>query len=191
MRQTTQVAKPMALPGFKLTATGLEPNKTLSREQWEAAGETLGAIEGRLMWYVGDWLNAGEDGGYIERGKLDEACKRFGIAYGTAKNAAMVCRKVERSRRRDHLTFAHHQEVAGRDDAAELLERAETEQATVKQLREWKKDGDDEKEFDEDKAGDKLTDMLRRELSRWPESQRDVAVQWVVYVLQDFGYRGE
>jgi hypothetical protein len=50
-----------------------------------------------------------------------EACKRFGIEYQTAKNAKWVCETIERSLRRDLLTFHHHKEVAGRDDKAELL----------------------------------------------------------------------
>ncbi len=50
-----------------------------------------------------------------------EACKRFGIEYQTAKNAKWVCEKFDRSCRQDLLTFQHHIEVAGRDDKAELL----------------------------------------------------------------------
>ena len=54
---------------------------------------------------------------------LAEACERFGIAYGTAKNAAMVSAAFsERSLRRDLLDFAHHQTVANDSQAAELLD---------------------------------------------------------------------
>lgn len=80
--------------------------------------------------------NAGDREGYVERGKLDQACERFGIAYKTAAQAAWVAGKIESSLRREHLEFGHHKEVAGRDDAADLLEWAEAEGATVKQLRE-------------------------------------------------------
>jgi len=75
---TAIAIKQMSLPGFKSSATGLVANKTLTAEQWEDAGQVLGHIEQRLSWYLGDWLLAGESGGYLERGKLEEACERFG-----------------------------------------------------------------------------------------------------------------
>lgn len=190
MTATPQVG--MSLPGFHATPAGLVADESLTREQWEQAGQILGAIDGRLMWYVGDWLNAGEDGGYIARGKLDEACKRFGIAYKTAAQAAWVCRKVESSLRREHLSFHHHKEVAGRDDAEQLLQWASQEKATVKQLREHKREASEpqEAEFDEDEQGDRLRELVRRAISQWPEEKQCVAVEWVLMVLhQEFGYR--
>jgi len=59
--------------------------------------------------------------------------------YGTAANAASVCRAIEQSSRRRELSFAHHQEVANRADADELLDWAETKIASVKELREEKR----------------------------------------------------
>ncbi len=50
-----------------------------------------------------------------------EACKRFGIEYQTAAQAVRVCKAIESCRRLQDLSFYHHQEVAGRDDKAELL----------------------------------------------------------------------
>lgn len=55
--------------------------------------------------------------------KLDEACKRFGIEYQTARKSIQVCRSFESGRRRP-LSFEHHKEVAGREDKVELLEWA-------------------------------------------------------------------
>jgi len=52
----TVPAKQLALPGFKSTATGLVPNKTLTADQWEDAGQVLGHIEQRLSWFLGDWI---------------------------------------------------------------------------------------------------------------------------------------
>lgn len=60
------------------------------------------------MWVIGDWLLAGEQKGYLPRGKLREACEIFGIEISTARNAALVCRQFERSLRKDDLTFTHH-----------------------------------------------------------------------------------
>ncbi len=77
--------------------------------------------------------------GYLPRGKLDEACKRFGIAYDTAAQAKRVCSQIESCRRLQQLGFYHHQEVANRDDAQELLEWAVENKASVKELRDEKK----------------------------------------------------
>ncbi len=70
--------------------------------------------------------------GYLPRGKLDEAAKLFGIEYGTARNAATVCRKFERYLRKDHLTFTHHAIVANHPEADELLTWAADTGATVR-----------------------------------------------------------
>ncbi len=69
----------------------------------------------------GDWLLAGESANYIQRGKLDEACERFGIAYDTALQAVRVCKAIESCTRVQDLSFTHHQVIAGREDAPALL----------------------------------------------------------------------
>ena len=50
-----------------------------------------------------------------------EACKRFGIEYQTARKSVQVCRSFDSGNRLPLLGVAHHLEVAGRDDKAELL----------------------------------------------------------------------
>ena len=125
--------------GYEITETGLVAHSGWTPELWEAAGREIARYQKGLMWLIGDWLNAGDREGYVERGKLAEACERFGIAYGTAANAASVARAFpESSLRSEHLEFAHHKEVANHDQAAELLAWAKETGATVKQLREEK-----------------------------------------------------
>jgi hypothetical protein len=127
--------------GFECSAVGMAAAETLTQKQWEAAGETLGTVEARLNWYVGDWLRAckGDAWGY---GELEDTCKRFDLNYQTARNAMSVCEGFELSRRRDKLTFSHHQEVQGRPDADELLDWCEetTPPRSRNQLRERKKE---------------------------------------------------
>jgi N6-adenosine-specific RNA methylase IME4 len=125
----------LTLPGFKSTAVGLLPNKTITQDQWDQAGYILGHIEGRLAWYIGDWLLAGESTGYLPQGKLAEACEQFGIAYSTATHYAATCRAFDQSCRRRQLSFNHHTEAANRDDAEELLGLAEREGLSVSGLR--------------------------------------------------------
>ena len=124
---------------YELTTTGLIAHEGWTPELWEAAGREIARYQKGLMWLIGDWLNAGDREGYVERGKLAEACERFGIAYGTAKNAAMVASAFEeRSYRNDHLDWTHHLAVANHPQASQLLEWAAATGATVKQLREEK-----------------------------------------------------
>ena len=124
---------------YEITETGLVAHGGWTPELWEAAGLEIARYQKGLMWLIGDWLNAGDSEGYVQRGKLAEACERFGIAYGTAKNAACVASAFpKRSSRNDLLDFSHHQAVANHDQATELLAWAATNGSTAKELREEK-----------------------------------------------------
>lgn len=122
--------------GYEITETGLVVREGWTPELWEAAGHEIARYQKGLMWLIGDWLNAGDREGYVERGKLDQACERFGIAYKTAANAAFVASQFECSCRQEHLSYGHYESVAGNPQAGELLEWAAESRATVKQLRE-------------------------------------------------------
>ena len=124
---------------FEITETGLRISGDFTNEQWEELGSELASNSKSLMWLIGDWLLAGESSGYLPRGKLDEACTKFGIAYDTAAQAKRVCSQIESCRRLQQLGFYHHQEVANRNDAQELLEWAVENKASVKELRDEKK----------------------------------------------------
>jgi site-specific DNA-methyltransferase (adenine-specific) len=124
---------------YELTPTGLVVHDGWTPELWEAAGHEIARYQRGLMWLIGDWLNAGGREGYVERGKLAEACERFGIAYDTAAQAVRVAAAFPEScLRRQDLGWHHHKEVANHEQAADLLAWAGAEGATVKQLREEK-----------------------------------------------------
>lgn len=122
--------------GYEITETGLVVSEGWTPELWEAAGHEIARYQKGLMWLIGDWLNAGDREGYVERGRLAEACERFGIAYDTAAQATRVAAAFESCVRTQDLTFEHHRIVANHPQAGELLEWAAEEGATVKQLRE-------------------------------------------------------
>jgi N6-adenosine-specific RNA methylase IME4 len=140
MEQDTKKLTQLSFAGFQCEAMGLLASETLTLSQWEDAGHALGAVSAKLNWYIGDWLGAckGETWGY---GDLEETCKKFELNYQTARNAKSVCDSFELSRRRDNLTFTHHQEVQGREDADELLDWCEKTSVpkTIKDLREEKR----------------------------------------------------
>jgi len=123
---------------YEISTTGLIVRGGWTPELWEAAGHEIARYQKGLMWLIGDWLNAGDREGYVERGKLAEACERFGIEYQTAADAAWVATRFECSDRSEHLSWTHHRVVAKDPAASELLEWAVAECATVKQLREEK-----------------------------------------------------
>jgi len=123
--------------GYEITETGLVVREGWTPELWEAAGHEIARYQKGLMWLIGDWLNAGDREGYVERGRLAEACERFGIAYSTAAQATRVSAAFPEScNRLQHLDWTHHYVVANHPQAGELLEWAAESGATVKQLRE-------------------------------------------------------
>jgi site-specific DNA-methyltransferase (adenine-specific)/site-specific DNA-methyltransferase (cytosine-N4-specific) len=123
---------------YELTPTGLVVRDGWTPELWEAAGHEIARYQKGLMWLIGDWLNAGDREGYVERGKLAEACERFGISYDHAAQAVRVSSAFESCDRSQLLTWTHHFAVANHDQAADLLAWAEETGASVKKLREEK-----------------------------------------------------
>lgn len=129
----------MAKARYEITPTGLVAHSGWTVELWEEAGHEIGRYQKGLMWLIGDWLNAGDREGYVERGKLAEACERFGVDYHHARDAARVSEAFQSEERSSLLEWSHHRVAAGHHQAAELLAWAEETRASVKQLREEKK----------------------------------------------------
>lgn len=94
------------IPGATLTALTIP--RGLSESEWEAIGEKLGRAGRGWCWWVGDWINYGEDAGYISREKYDRAEKLTGLARKTLRNYASISRHYESSLRRDDLSFWKH-----------------------------------------------------------------------------------
>lgn len=82
---------------------------SLTFEQWQEVGRKLQTVSGSVRWWVGDWLNEGE--------------RRYGETYTQAievtgnklqylKDCKWVAAAVEKSLRKDVLSWTHHQHVA-------------------------------------------------------------------------------
>jgi hypothetical protein len=89
---------------FKKRALDL---KAMSFERWLRLGGVLGEIEDSVQFWIGDYLNSGE--------------RAYGEKYSQAvdqkqadrwKNYAWVSRSVEKSLRKDILSYKHHEVVA-------------------------------------------------------------------------------
>jgi hypothetical protein len=106
-----------------------------SFEDWEETGRSLASANKVLNWWIGDWWAAGSH----RYGARAEAAARglFGLEYQSLRDAAMVCRAFEPSRRRDNLSFTHHREVASLSPAKAdaLLDRAEREGWSTRDMR--------------------------------------------------------
>jgi N6-adenosine-specific RNA methylase IME4 len=118
---------------FTATPTGLVINGNPSLEECREAARALAAVEGALMWCVGDLA------AYAEReyGDLKQLAEDFGVTYGSARVAAHVSSSIELLRRLNTLSFSHHQAVASLSIETQnrLLGEAESENLTLSQLR--------------------------------------------------------
>ena len=113
---------------------GLDLPPGLPFDRWQAVGEALCHMERNIGWWLGDWWRYGER----TYGEAAALAAPTGYALGTVKNAAWVANRFpESSRRRDDLTFKHHQEVAPLEPrrADALLAKAAGEGLSARDLR--------------------------------------------------------
>lgn len=136
VRRSRPVAAPVSplyIPGER-TRTSLALPSDLSQADWLDCGRTLAEIEGAVQWWIGDWWAYGVKRGY---GESQEIAEKVGIDYKTVRNLGAVVRGFELSRRRDNLSFSHHETVAGLSPAEQdfWLTRAAAEDWSRNQLR--------------------------------------------------------
>ena len=124
----------ISLPGVVLGKVGMEITQFMDFEKWESIGKTLRRVQGCVMWWIGDWVRWGE-AQYGE--KYSQALDETDYAYGTIANSVWVCGQIEASRRREELSFGHHQEVAKLEAGLQnsWLKMAVDEKWSVKDLR--------------------------------------------------------
>lgn len=138
-------AKVEPLEGFdgKITAVSYEPNKGMSFTKWMAVGQSLGQVGKSLAWWTGDWLRWGEE---IHGEKYAQALDATGRDPKTLMSWIRVCKAVEASRRREELSFSHHESVSvlepddqsywlGRAIEGDKLPNGETEMWSTQRLR--------------------------------------------------------
>ncbi len=119
--------------GYSAVALKLAPD--LSFDEWAAIGSQLQTASAAVSWWLGDWWAFGE-AKYGERA-AQAMDPDFPWALQTCMNAARVGRRVETYRRREALTFAHHEAVAALEPKVqdELLDQAIAEGWTRAELR--------------------------------------------------------
>ena len=122
--------------GIIVGAVRLALPADLDQARWREIGTDLGCLERAVAWWVGDWWAFGEHR-YGARRELTEQPGWQGPAYQTCANAATVCRAFEFSRRRETLSFSHHEVVAALTPVVQdrLLDEAERKGWSRRQLR--------------------------------------------------------
>jgi hypothetical protein len=126
--------------GCKMTPTGLTIPDNASTEDLHFVATVISELEGALQWMIGDIVAFSEQLGY---GDITEMALWFDKAPQTLMNWGSVCRffggtsrhREILHRRRAKLTFSHHAEVSGRENAEELLDKAEEGNWSVARLR--------------------------------------------------------
>ena len=86
-----------------------------------------------IAWESGDWINARP----VPHGQLRVLAREIGFDEGTLRNRKWVAARIPLSRRRDTLSWSHHEAVAKLDDgdADALLAAAETYSWPVRRMR--------------------------------------------------------
>lgn len=124
---------------FVLTPRGLQINGAPTFAEWAAYGQTLWDMRSAIQWAIADWIQYGEHA-YGE--KYVQALDQTRVSYQTLRNYVWTATRFPVSRRRDNLSFSHHQELAAVADTAkqdEILDRAVIEKLGRDEVRELAK----------------------------------------------------
>jgi hypothetical protein len=117
----------------RLSTTGLTMADSVTEGEWEVIGQKLQFNHNRAQWWLADWMWEGD---YRFGNVYDAAEQITGYDRAYLQNLASVSGRF--SRRRENLSFGHHQAVAAFDEAQRerWLDLAEAERWSREQLRE-------------------------------------------------------
>jgi hypothetical protein len=136
--QVVPDGKDVIIGGLRLSMVGLQIQGDLNETQWYSLFEGISKVKRAYQWMRGDWLVYGLDRQY---GKVEEQYNalslKMGLSIKTLENIYTICSKIEISRRRENLTFAHHAEVVAldADEQDYWLAKAEAQEWSAKTLR--------------------------------------------------------
>lgn len=122
-------------PQHTFQPTTLRLREGLSYKAWERVGrDVLQPITRGTQWWIGDWLLYGEQR-FGE--KYAQAIDATGYEAGTLANMNWVSAAIAPSRRRENLSWGHHQVIAPLPpvDQERWLVLAEREGLSVSDLR--------------------------------------------------------
>jgi hypothetical protein len=110
------------------------PAREIDLAEWTAVGRHLGAIGRRGQWGLGDWIRYG-NAKFGER--YTRAARITGYDVQTLTNMVYVASRFEISRRREILSWSHHETLAPLElrEQDHWLDRAERERLSIADLR--------------------------------------------------------
>jgi hypothetical protein len=102
--------------------------------EWSRAGHQLGVMDRCSPWWIGDWIRYG-NAKFGE--KYSRATKLTGYDSQTLMNRVYVASHFEISRRRENLSWSHHEAVTSLDPGAQdhWLDKAVEHKMSVADLR--------------------------------------------------------
>jgi hypothetical protein len=110
------------------------PSRELDLPEWINTGRRLGAIGRGSQWGVGDWIRYG-NAKFGER--YARAARITGYDVQTLMNMVYVASRFEISRRRENLSWSHHETLAALEvpEQEHWLDRAAAEKLSISDLR--------------------------------------------------------
>lgn len=126
----------VSFPKCRLTRTALEIDTVVSVDEFLDIWTKLKKLKGVLPWWVDDaYLHAENNQLFTFEKFMAEV--RMDYRKGTVRNCVFVCRRLPTSRRRERLSFGHHQAVASLEDERQeyYLDVAEQLNLSVLKLR--------------------------------------------------------
>ena len=117
-----------------ITAVAWAPKREMDLVEWSRAGHRLGVMNRSSPWWLGDWIHYG-NAKFGER--YSRAFKITGYDAQTLMNMVYVASHFEISRRREELSWSHHETVASLkpDEQDSWLNRAIDHKLSVADLR--------------------------------------------------------
>lgn len=171
--------------------TSLRLPQDLPLQVWLRIGDQLRVVANSCAWWAGDWLVYGQDA-YPDRYR--QAVATTSLDYQTLRNYAWVARKFQVSRRRDRLSFQHHQEVAALpEDQQELwLDRATEFGWSKTELRRQLRAATKKQADSLGPSAQIQFDLTQDQLERWrlaAEHQGSDLIRWLVCVIDQVASR--
>jgi hypothetical protein len=110
------------------------PNQDLDANEWASAGRRIGAVGRCVQWLLGDWIVYGNER-FGER--YSRASKITGYDPQTLMNMVYVASRFQISRRRENLSWSHHEALAALEPEEQdsWLEQAVEHRWSVSDLR--------------------------------------------------------
>lgn len=129
---TSQSSQVIRAPGVKHVAW--TPAAELGVREWADAGRRIGSVGRNIQWLLGDWIAYGNQK-FGER--YARAAKITGYDPQTLMNMVYVATRFSISRRRENLSWSHHEALASQEpeDQDRWLDQAALHRWSVLDLR--------------------------------------------------------